>query len=308
MHGTFRSQIERGTVTTVRFDVPARAFPGRREWPSTLAALLAGCCIAGLPSELPMHGAAPALLLPRQKPEAAPASAEHRRPSRSAYARAVAPAIARVADEPVIRFVLPPATPVSVAIPTVAPQVAEAANEPLPPSQGATTAVTADSPPEPPQLAAAEPPAPAAPPMDTAPVALRPVDIAQISDSELRSLRTPQLHEPGLAVGDEGTLAARVAAMQVTPLPPVRVRDSDRAALLAEAPTRMTVRIGDSALGQVDFRMSDTRTVDVQLAGLLDLLAGHYDAAEFARLRTSAAADAYVSFDQLRGLGLNVRY
>jgi hypothetical protein len=96
--------------------------------------------------------------------------------------------------------------------------------------------------------------------------------------------------------------------MQVTPLPPVRLRDSDRAALLAEAPTRMTVRIGGSALGKVDFRMSDARTIDVSLGNLLDLLGGHYDAAEFARLRTSAAADAYVSFDQLRALGLNVRY
>jgi hypothetical protein len=68
------------------------------------------------------------------------------------------------------------------------------------------------------------------------------------------------------------------------------------------------VRIAGSALGKVDFRMSDARTIDVSLGNLLDILAGHYDAAEFARLRTSAAADAFVSFDQLRALGLNVRY
>lgn len=70
----------------------------------------------------------------------------------------------------------------------------------------------------------------------------------------------------------------------------------------------MTSRVGASALGKVDFRMSDAHTIDVKLSGLLDLLAGHYDAAEFARLRSSAAADAYVSVDQLRALGLTVRY
>jgi hypothetical protein len=136
---------------------------------------------------------------------------------------------------------------------------------------------------------------------------LRSVDVAQISDSEVRSLNVPQLQERGLVPGGL-PLSAKIAAMQVTPLPPVRLRDSDRTAMLAEAPTRMTVRIGDSALGKVDFHMTDSHTIDVRLANLLDVLAGHYDAAEFARLRSSAAADAYVSFDQLRALGLNVRY
>jgi hypothetical protein len=162
-----------------------------------------------------------------------------------------------------------------------------------------------------PELAAAAPP-PAAPVAVATPTplaeALRPVDVAQISDSDVRSLREPQLHEPGLAAGDEPTLSARIAAMQVTPLPPVRYSSSERAVLLAEAPTQMMVRIGSADVGKVDFRMTDQRTVDVKLASLLDLLAGRYDGAEFARLRTSAAADAYVSFDKLRALGLNVRY
>jgi hypothetical protein len=134
------------------------------------------------------------------------------------------------------------------------------------------------------------------------------VDIAQISDSEAHSLRVPQLHEQGLAADGEPTLAAKVAAMQVTPLPPPRLRNSERATLLAEAPTRMTIRIGDAALGKVDFHMTADRAIDVQLSGLLNLLASHYDSAEFTRLRNSAAADSYVSFDQLRALGLTVRY
>ena len=158
-----------------------------------------------------------------------------------------------------------------------------------------------------PALAAAES-APTATPDTYQAEALRPVDIAQISDSDVRSLRVPQMHEPGLAADGEPTLAAKIGDMQVTPLPPVRLRDSDRALLLAEAPTQMTVRVGNSALGKVDFHMTDTRTIDVRLSGLLDLLADHYDAAEFARLRGSAAADSFVSFDQLRALGLNLRY
>jgi len=158
-----------------------------------------------------------------------------------------------------------------------------------------------------PLLAAAE--VPPAPPRNTRPIdAPRPVDVAQLSESEVPSLRIRQAHEPGLAAGSEPALAAKIADMQVTPLPPARLRDSDRALLLAEAPTRMTVRVGNAALGKVDFRMTDTRTIDVRLSGLLDLLADHYDTAEFTRLRNSAAADSFVSFDQLRALGLKLRY
>jgi hypothetical protein len=137
---------------------------------------------------------------------------------------------------------------------------------------------------------------------------LRPVDIAQISDSDVRSPRVAQLNEPGLVAGGGRTLSQKIAAMQVTPLPPPRLRSSDRAKYLAEAPTRMTVRVGATAVGKVDFRMTEGRMIDVQLSGLLDLLANGYDRAEFTRLRNSAAADAYVSFDKLRAMGLNVRY
>jgi hypothetical protein len=137
---------------------------------------------------------------------------------------------------------------------------------------------------------------------------LRPVDIAQISDSDVRSLRPAQLHEPGLIAGSGPNLAQKIAAMQVTPLPPARLPSSERAKYLAEAPTEMVVRIGATALGKVDFRMTEARAIDVRLSGLLDLLADHYSDAEFARLRNSAAADAYVSLDQLRAMGLLVRY
>lgn len=151
-------------------------------------------------------------------------------------------------------------------------------------------------------------PPPAKPQAVASEEALRPVDIAQLADSEVRSLRVPQLHEPGLAPGGAPTLAARIDAMQVTPPPPVRIGDEERAALLAEAPSEMLVRIGDSALGEVAFRMTDARTIDVQLSGMLDLLADHFDSSEFERLRNSAAADSFVDFDQLRAIGLNLHY
>jgi hypothetical protein len=309
MHGTFRSQITGGAVTTVRFATPA---PRRTRWPSTFAALLAGSCIAVLPGAPP--SAPPTVPVPdsvkpkqaiRPSAPASPALAHNAKPNRLHLA-----ARASVARRPraVIRIVLPAPTPMPVDIPSLtdridmaaaaeafSPQPQALAGIPVLVAMPAKEPIAVDLPPA---LAASTPPV----------VAPRPVDIAQISHSEVRSLNVPQLHEPGLAAGGAPALSARIAAMQVTPPPPVRLRDSERAALLAEAPARMTVRIAGSALGKVDFRMSDARTIDVSLGNLLDILAGHYDAAEFARLRTSAAADAFVSFDQLRALGLNVRY
>lgn len=310
MHGTFRSRIESGAGMTVRFDAPASAAPTPRRWRAKLAALLAGCCVAVLPiASLPtawrdaerqpparpkrVQVATPGLVVPApaavsvEEPKSAiPAPVAltlSPSPSREPIGPAEAEVIEAVAvtDIPKIDIAPSPLPPVAVDVPDPAPRLA-----------------AADAPAPSPAEAASTPPA----------VALRPVDIEQVADSEVRSMRVPQLNEPGLAAGGEPALSARIAAMQVTPLPPPRLRDSDRAVLLAEAPTRLTLRIGASALGKVDFRMSDARTIDVKLSGLLDLLAGHYDGAEFARLRTSAAADTYVSVDQLRALGLTVRY
>jgi hypothetical protein len=368
MHGTFRAHVTEGAVTTVRFNAHSVATPRRTPWRSTLAALLAGSCIAVLPGmPRPVVPAVtppvPAKAKPALRHAAKAPSARHAsRPTRRHRSAPV-----NIAEEShgLIQIVLPEPTPPTIDIqrpmhmtvadsPAVRPPVLPASDDPRP--MHPATLMAADSPSlQPPVLPAIDNPRPArfvslaaadvaplpapashptvvdAPaakpavatpaakpltadlPPASAPVAVpgpapRPVDVAQISDSEVRSLNVPQLREPGLAEITAPELSARIAAMQVTPLPPVRLRDSDRAALLAEAPTRMTVRIGGTALGKVDFRMSDTRTIDVRLGNLLDVLAGHYDAAEFARLRGSAAADAFVSFDQLRALGLNLRY
>lgn len=283
MHGTFHAHIERGAVTTVSFGALAPT-PRRYEWRSTLAVLLAGCCVAAFPVSVarsPLIELRPAA--PSQEPSPRPiATSRHAAPTRPTPKPHADRAIGPEPQPQTIRIALPPLAPAAVKIPAVA-----AVPAPTSPTVVAVSPVTE--------------PAAAAP-------APRPVDIAQISDSDVHSLNIPDLHEPGLAAGGGPELSAKIAAMQVTPLPPVRLRDSDRAVLLAEAPTQMTVRIGATALGQVDFHMTDARTIDVKLGNLLDLLSGQYDAAEFARLRASAAADAFVSFDQLRALGLNVRY
>jgi hypothetical protein len=306
MHGTFRGRIESGAGMTVRFDAPASAAPTPRRWRAKLAALLASCCVAVLPiASLPT-----AWRDAERQPPARPKRAQVATPG------LVVPAPAAVSVEspksaipaPVALTLSPSREPIERPKSIEAVAVTDIPKIVIPPSAPPPIAVELPDPA--PRLAAADAPAPS--PADAAStppaMALRPVDIEQVADSEVRSMRVPQLNEPGLAAGGEPALSARIAAMQVTPLPPPRLRDSDRAVLLAEAPTRLTLRIGASALGKVDFRMSDARTIDVKLSGLLDLLAGHYDGAEFARLRTSAAADAYVSVDQLRALGLTVRY
>ena len=140
--------------------------------------------------------------------------------------------------------------------------------------------------------------------------ALRPrkVDIAQIAEPETRSLHVPQLRERGMVAGSGATLAAKVAAMQVPLPPPLQLSDPERAALLAEASSELTVRLGEEAIGQVAFRTGDTGSIDVQLAGLLDLVADRMAPEEYTRLRGAAAADSYVSLDELRAIGLSLRY
>ena len=132
-------------------------------------------------------------------------------------------------------------------------------------------------------------------------------DIAQITEGLAETVFVPQLHEPGLVAGAGNTLVAKVDAMQVY-LPPARVTEETRQALLAEAPTEMTVRIGDEAIGKVAFRTSESGSIDVQLSGLLDLVADRLPADEFTRLRNSQAADSFVGAEQLQAVGLTLRY
>jgi hypothetical protein len=322
MDGTFRAHVESGAAPTVRFASRAAALPERR-WPAEAALLLAGCCLAALPQLAPRPKAPDNVTVraPRPTPlslAAAPIphspqlsptthAARHRANSRRS---APPPKIFAAPQAKPLAQTPEPLDPIFVALPEATPaaSIPTVEDKPLP---APPLAVDLPGPPIQVLAVADEPPAAPVPSTASSSAAretLREVDIAQISQSDVPSLRVTQLNEPGLAVGAEPNLAAKIAAMQVTPLPPVRYPQSERAVLLAEAPTQMMVRIGGAEVGKVEFRMTDARTIDVKLAGLLDLLATHYDASEFTRLRNSAAADAYVSFDKLRAMGLNVRY
>lgn len=139
------------------------------------------------------------------------------------------------------------------------------------------------------------------------PAPMRAVDIAQIDAGRAQGVRVPQLHEPGLVPGGPN-LADKTAAMQVALPPPARLSQQELALLQADAPSKMTVRLGEQAVGEVAFRMSENRTIDVQLSGILDVLSDRFAPEDFARLRGAAAADSYVPLDTLRSVGLGLRY
>ena len=191
----------------------------------------------------------------------------------------------------------------------VAPRAPTPAAAPLP-IPVALPAASVPNSPAPLVVAATDPPVPlvSPPPPASLPSPPRAVDVAQISEAAGRALHVPQLHEPGLAAGGGLLLAAKIDAMQVTLPAPPRLSDRERATLLAEAPAEMTVRVGDEAVGAVAFRMSDARTIDVQLSGLLDIVADRMTPEDYGRLRTSDAAGEFVPLDALRAIGISVRY
>src|SRR5690606_6193564 len=149
---------------------------------------------------------------------------------------------------------------------------------------------------------------PTAPARDERPPAPMPrrVDVAQVHE-RASEIHVPQLHEPGLVPGGP-SLADKTAAMQVVLPPPARPTEQELAMLQADAPSELTVRLGSEAVGKVSFRISEARSIDVQLSGLLDVLADRFASEDFARLRSATAADHYVPLDSLRAIGLTLRY
>lgn len=188
-------------------------------------------------------------------------------------------------------------------VPQVRIALPESVSEEAPPAQPALAVAEPDKAQPPTVVTEDEPPTAVAEEQSPAWKA----DIAQITEGQAETPFVPQLHEPGLVAGAGNTLVAKVDAMQVY-LPPARVTEETRQALLAEAPTEMTVRIGEQAIGKVAFRTSETGGIDVQLSGLLDLVADRLPADEFARLRNSQAADSFVGAEQLQAVGLTLRY
>jgi len=280
MHGTYHRHVESGTV---RF-VPqgALAVPvDRRSRVARVCLLLAGCMIAALPfapaGEAPSRAPAPA----RPRIAVIPPAAHRAQPVRAKLA----------AFKPEVRVALEP----EAALPRFEPTPEKPAPRPPAPAVQPAPAPLAALPAPPPAPLVAPPPAPA-----------RLVDVEQIADVSARSVQVAQLNEPGLAAGGGARLADKVAAMQVPP--PARLDAQQLAALTAEAPDELTVRIGDDAVGKVAFRMTEQRTIDIQLSGLLEVLAARFSPEEYQRLRGSAAADSYVGLDTLRSMGLSLRY
>lgn len=155
----------------------------------------------------------------------------------------------------------------------------------------------------------AAPPA-AGPPVLLAPEApppvlalLRAVNIAQIAESDVPS---PQIAQVDDAEAPPDSVFAEKAQIAQLSIP--RAVEQELALLQEDAPSELAVRLGDRTIGKVAVRVSQINTIDVQLSGLLDMMADRFSPEEFTRLRGSVAAGSYVPLDQLRAAGLGLRY
>lgn len=235
--------------------------------------------------------ALPAPLIEQDTPRALTVAAAPRPPT---FVTALDPEVLPVREEPGNE----PAMHAQADQPVAAEEVVAFAITPALPATLAVAAVPA------PLVQVTPPPAPTPGASSTAP--LRRVDIAQV-DASASGVHVPQLYEPGLAPGGPN-LAEKTAAMQVVLPPPARLGEQQLALLQMDAPSELTVRLGREAVGKVAFRMSENRSIDVQLSGLLDVLADRFAPDDFARLRSAAAADSYVPLDSLRSIGVSLRY
>jgi hypothetical protein len=91
-----------------------------------------------------------------------------------------------------------------------------------------------------------------------------------------------------------------------------QISQAVRAAYIAQVDAggpeqRLAVRSGDMVLGSVQFQVTDG-VVSVNIGQVLDLFEGQFDAARFAELRGSQAAQTFVSLDQLQGAGIPLEY
>lgn len=268
MHRTLRAEARFSGWSETRL---ARAEPHGYRWLKA-AVLLAGATLVGADWGSPPAPQAPALA------------------QRQAAAQLGAPSPARV---PVL-----PATPPAAFVPLVRIDLPA----PLPPRPEQAAPLPAETAPALAVLPAPGPPLPGppAPPQAPAMTALRPVDVEQIAGSDTGLPQIEQLDSPG-----DRQLAQKA---QIAQLSVPRAVERELALLQEEAPAEVAVRFDDRAIGMVAIRVSQINTVDVQLSGLLEVMADRFAPEEFARLRDSAAADTYVPLDELRAAGLGLRY
>lgn len=248
----------------------------RLAWPSTGASSRSWATTAFLLSGWTLLGTAwqaptdtpAAQPLPAAAPPAQVAAGEPARPAPAAVASRQPSPAARFV--PVVRIDLPPPAEAKPEVPPAAVVLAEPPMPDLPE------------------------PLPSPTPEASAVAALRPVDIEQIA------VPGTSLYAP-----DESAMARKAQIAQLSV--PYAV-ERELALLQEDAPAEVALRLGDRTLGKVAVRVSQINTIDVQLSGLLDLVADRFAPEEFARLRGSAAAESYVPLDQLRAVGLGLRY
>jgi hypothetical protein len=257
-----------------RCDTPARRVR-RLSWAGT-AFLLVACTFVG--TVWPRAIADPSLPSAPLAVRPAPTHLAVREPVRSAGETAAQSASRLEHFVPLVRIDLPAppseVEPSAVALASISPT----AELPLP------------LPPEPPE----------------APVlaVLRPVDVEQIAQAGEQSPEIAQIDDPEPA----SALPERAEKTQIAQLSVPRAVERELALLQEDAPAEVAVRFGDRTVGKVAIRVSQINTIDVQLSGLLDVMADRFTPEAFARLRNSSAADSYVSLDQLRAAGLGLRY
>ncbi len=222
-------------------------------------------------------------------PVAASAVAELTVPARAASTSAAVPAplsaAARAADETArLALVTPaPATALTarsapaVAVPQARVASAAAAPATSPPAQRvAVAAVAAATAPRP---AAPVPPAPAAPP--ARPAAARPAAPAPATD-----------------------------AAAIAPAPrPARPQPGTASAIIAQIDSKaqLLTRVDGKTAGAVDFQQTATG-LKVRLGSIVEVLADRYDPAQLARIRGSAAGQAWLSLAELKAQGIPISY
>ena len=205
----------------------------------------------------------------------------------------------------------PPVPTVPSALPPVqmAAVSAPAVPAPMPAGRGAIdqVAVASVAPPVPPApVAAVQPvsrPAPSAPArIAAAPVAAKPVVAAAPGTR-------PAAQAPAVTARPVPAAPPPVAAaVAPTPRPALAAPASAASSPYRfDVKSQLVTRVDGKTAGAVDFQQTPTGLA-VRLGSIVEVLADRYDPAQLARIRGSAAGNAYVSLSDLQAQGIPISY
>ena len=253
------------------------------------------------PANLPAAQKAPSL--PRSQSVEAAAMAPPAVPARSAPVSAPAPApipALAAAPAPVVqaqpagRGAIEQLTPARIAAARTAPPPPAARPAPSPaPQPLAATPVAAKVAVAAPGLrtpasAPVAPPVPAARPVQAQPAVAKPVAAKPVAASAPVPAAAAAVPKPRPA---NPALAAPAASKPAMP----------------EITSRLLTRVDGKTAGAVEFQQTPTG-LKVRLGSIVEVLADRYDAAQLARIRTSAAGNAYLSLAELQAQGVPISY